>query len=97
MSTYVLMLKLTDQGAKDIKNAPGRIDAGIKAWEAMGGKVTGFYATTGEYDYLAIGECPNDEVAVAFALALSQGGNVHTTTVKAFTADEFAEIVKKVP
>lgn len=97
MSTYVIMMKLTDQGAKDIKNAPARIDAGMKAWEALGGKVVGFYATTGEYDYLAIGEGPSDEAAVTLALTLSREGNVHTTTMKAFTADEFAEIVKRLP
>lgn len=97
MSKYILMMKLTDQGARDIKNAPARIDAGIKAWEALGGKVLGFYATTGEYDYMAIGEGPSDEAAVALALTLGEGGNVRTTTVKAFTAEEFAGIVKKVP
>jgi uncharacterized protein with GYD domain len=97
MSVYVIMMKLTDQGAKDIKNAPARIDAGMKAWEALGGKVLGFYAMTGEYDYLAIGEGPDDETAVELALTLGLGGNVHTTTARAFTVDEFAEIVKKLP
>ena len=51
----------------------------------------------GEYDYVAIGEFPNDEVAMAFALALASTGNVRTTTLKAFVKDEFAEIVKKMP
>jgi uncharacterized protein with GYD domain len=37
MPNYVILMKLTDQGAKTIKDAPGRIEAGIKAlerWEA---------------------------------------------------------------
>jgi len=97
MATYIMLMKLTDQGIKDIKNAPGRIEAGIKALEAMGGKVTGFYVTMGEYDYVAIGEAPSDEVAMAFLLGLGSLGNVRTTTLKAFTREEFAEIVKKLP
>ena len=70
------MMKLTDQGAKSIKDAPNRLQAGIKAWEGMGGKVLGVYAAMGEYDYMTIGEAPNDEVMMAFRMAIS-GGNVH--------------------
>ena len=46
MSNYIILMKLTDQGAKAIKDAPGRIETGIKGFEAMEGKVTGFYAVT---------------------------------------------------
>ncbi len=97
MAIYINLMQLTDQGAKAIKDAPQRIEAGIKGWEAMGGKLIGFYATLGQYDYISVGEAPNDAVAVAFSLALSSLGNVRTTTVKAFTKEEFAEIVKKLP
>ena len=36
-------------------------------------------------------------LAMIFALALGSAGNVRTTTLKAFTKEEFAEIVKKLP
>jgi len=97
MPTYVVLMKLTDQGVKDIKNAPARIEAGIKAWEALGGKLIGFYSVMGEYDYVAVGEGPSDEVATTFALGLGSLGNVRTTTLRAYTAEEFAAIVKKLP
>ena len=97
MSNYVILMKLTDQGAKTIKEAPGRVDAGIKAFENMGGKVTGFYAVMGEYDYVAVGEAPSDEVATTFALALSSFGNVRTTSLRAYTKEEFAAMLKKLP
>jgi len=97
MPTYVVLMKLTDQGVKDIKNAPARVEAGIKAWEALGGKLIGFYSVMGEYDYVAVGEGPSDEVATTFALGLGSLGNVRTTTLRAYTAEEFAAIVKKLP
>ena len=97
MPTYIVLYKLTDQGIKNIKEAPQRIEEGIKALEAAGGKVIGFYSVMGEYDYVSIGEAPNDETAVALALAIGSQGNVRTTTLKAFTKEEFAEIVKKLP
>ena len=97
MPTYVALYKLTEQGIKNIKEAPGRIEEGIKGAEAMGGKVLGFYTVMGEYDYVSIGEFPNDEAAMVLMLALCKQGNVRTTTLKAFTADEFGEIVSKMP
>ena len=97
MPTYIGLYKLTDQGIKNIKDAPQRIEEAIKAAEAVGGKSLGVYTVLGEYDYVAIGEFPNDEVAVTFALAIGAQGNVRTTTLKAFTREEFARIVKKLP
>lgn len=97
MATYITLYKLTEQGIRDIKNAPKRIEAGIKAFEATGGTMIGFYATQGEYDYIAVAEAKDEEAASAFTLALGSQGNVRTTTVRAFTTEEFARIVGKIP
>ena len=97
MPISIVLYKLTDQGIKNIKEAPKRIEEGIKGFEAMGGKLLGFYAVMGEYDYVGIGESPSDEAGMAFLLAQGSQGNVRTTTLKAFTMEEFAEMVKKIP
>ena len=78
-------MKLTDQGIKDIKNAPQRIDAAAKSMEAIGGKMTSLFFTLGEYDYIAIVEGLTDEAGTSFLLKLGSAGNVRTTTLKAFT------------
>jgi uncharacterized protein with GYD domain len=97
MATYVVLIKLTDQGIKDIKNAPQRIESVAKATEAMGGKMTSFYYTLGEYDYIGIYEGLTDEAIASLGLKIGSLGNVRTTALKAFTTKEFAEIVKKLP
>jgi len=97
MPTYITLMKLTDQGARDIKDAPNRVGSAVKMWEMLGGKTLGVYLTMGEYDYVAIGEGPSDEAALTFSLALSSRSNVRTTTLRAFTAAEFTEMVKKLP
>ena len=97
MPTYIGLWKMTDQGIKDIKNAPQRIEQGIKAAEKLGGKVLGFYTVMGEYDYVGIAEFPNDEAAMAFLLGLGSLGNVRTTTLRAFTPQEVANLIKKLP
>jgi len=81
MPIYIMLFKLTDQGIKNIKETPQRIEEGTKGFEAMGGKVLGFYSVMGEYDYVAIGETPSDEVAMTFALAQGSAGDVRTTTL----------------
>ena len=97
MSTHIVMMKLTEHGAKTIKEAPARIEASIKGLEKMGGKMIGFYLTTGEYDYIAVGEVPNDEVLLSFLVGLGMMGTVRTTTARAFSREELAAAVKKLP
>jgi uncharacterized protein with GYD domain len=97
MPKYVILMNLTDQGIKDVKNAPARVEQTEKAVEAAGGKILALYSTMGPYDYVAITEGPSDEVAMAQLMALGMAGNVRTTTLKAFTREEFAEIVNMLP
>ena len=97
MPTYITLYRFTDQGINAIKDIPQLIEEAIKEYEAMGGKVIGVYAVMGEYDIVGIGELPNDEAAMTFALALGSRGNVRSTTLKAFTKEEFAGMIKKLP
>jgi uncharacterized protein with GYD domain len=97
MATFVILFNLTDQGIKGIKEAPSRLDMTAKALEAAGGRLIAFYAVMGQYDYVVIAEAPSDEVAMTQLFALGMLGNVRTTTLKAVTRQEFADIVKKLP
>jgi uncharacterized protein with GYD domain len=97
MATYVILMNLTEKGIKDIKNAPARIKATEEALAAVGGKLKAFYATMGPYDYVAVAEGPGDETAMLQLLGLGAAGNVRTTTLKAFTREEFKELLKKLP
>ena len=97
MPIYITLYNITEQGMKNIKDAPKRIEEGIKAAESIGGKLIGFYATMGEYDYVSIGEAPSDEVHMTFLLGVGAQGNVKTKTLKAFTKEEFGEMISKLP
>jgi uncharacterized protein with GYD domain len=97
MPIYIALFNLTDQGVKNMKEAPARLAEHTKAMEAAGGKMIGFYLTMGAYDYVAVSEWPNDEAAMSFLLVLGSMGNVRTTTLKAFNQEEFAAIVKNLP
>ena len=97
MTRYLTLMKFTDQGIRTIKEAPKGIEQAIKAFEAMGGKVLGTYMLMGEYDMAVISEAPNDEIGLGFLLSVGARGNVRTKALKAFTLEEFAQILKKMP
>ena len=97
MVTYMMLMKLTDQGIKNIKEAPERIEVGLKAFEKTGGKLIGFWISIGKYDYVSIGESASEEAALAFVVGLSSQGNVRVESVKLFSREQFAALIKMLP
>jgi uncharacterized protein with GYD domain len=97
MPTYVTLYRFTDQGIRDIRGCPSRIEAAKQASEKAGGKVKGVYITMGPYDLVAITEAPNDEAVAGFALAHASQGNVTPLTMRAFTEEEFKKIMQNLP
>lgn len=97
MATFITLLKYTQQGIKDIKGSPGRLDNARKAAQGMDSTIKSFYLTLGRYDAVAIIEAPNDEAAAKFALATGAQGNVATETLRAFNEDEFRKLVASLP
>ena len=95
MPKYINLISWTDQGIRNIKEAPQRIDAFKKTVEAAGGKLTGFYVTMGKYDIVTIIDVPSDEALANISLTTASKGNVRTETMKAFTEDEFRKILAK--
>ena len=97
MATYIVLINYTDQGIRNIKDSPNRAKAARQALRDMGGDMKTLYLTMGSYDLVAIVEAPSEEVAVKFLLATGAHGNVRTTTLRAFSEDEFRDIVQSLP
>ena len=91
---YIMLIRFTDQGIKNIKDTTRRADAARSEAERIGGKFT-VYWTFGKYDGVGILEAPNDEAAIEFELRVGSLGNIRTTTLKAFTEEEIARVVDK--
>ncbi|HWP35199.1 MAG TPA: GYD domain-containing protein [Thermodesulfobacteriota bacterium] len=93
MPTYITLLKMTPEGAREIKGLPGRYDDFRRNLENAGGRLIGAYAVMGEFDYVAIFDVPDDTTAVSLALKIAQKGTSMTRTMRAFPMDEFVRIV----
>jgi uncharacterized protein with GYD domain len=96
MATYISLISWTDKGVGSYKDTFDRADAARELASKMGATLKEIYWTLGQYDIVAVSEAPDDETATAFALALSSQGNVRTTTLRGFSADEMRGVVGKI-
>jgi len=97
MPTYVSLLRYTEQGIRNIKESPSRLDSAKKAFKAAGGELKEFFLLMGRYDILIVSEAPDDETAGKIALALGSLGNVRTETFRSFTEGEFRKLISTLP
>ena len=93
MPTYVLLTRFTRRGIENVRDGPDRTEDAKTLVESMGGTWLEFFVTMGRYDGVVVADFPDDATAARAALTLASGGNVTTETLRAFTLEEFREIV----
>ena len=96
MARYVTLYQFTDQGIRNVKDSPARLRAATKKAESIGMKIIGAYYTEGACDLVIVSEAADEKAATAFALGIAAQGNVRSTTMRAYSPDEFEAIVKMV-
>ena len=97
MQTYVFLTQFTRQGIENVRDSPTRTEEAREMVESLGGTWEAFFVTMGRYDGLVVAGFPDDETAASAALALGRGGNVTTETLRAFTLEEFRDVVEATP
>jgi Uncharacterized conserved protein len=93
MAQYIILINWTDQGIRNVKESPKRLDSGRAVAKKLGMELKDFYLTMGDYDMVGHMEAPNDEVVAKFVLGLATLGNVRTKTLKAFSENEYRKII----
>jgi uncharacterized protein with GYD domain len=93
MATYISLIRFTPQGITTIRDAPARLEAGKDTLRRFGSELRAFYLTMGRYDIVTISEAPDDTAAAKVALTVASAGNVSTETLRAFSEEEYREIV----
>jgi len=97
MPTYVTLVRYTDQGIRNIKESPARLEAAKKAAKAAGAEIKSFYLALGSYDIVITAEAPNDETAAKLWLSIGSLGNVRTDTLRVFDEAEFRKLIASLP
>jgi uncharacterized protein with GYD domain len=93
MATFIVLLDFTDQGVRNLKDSPQRADAFNAYAEKAGVQIVGQYWTIGSHDGVLILEAPSEETAASVLLHLAAGGNVRTTTLRAFDWAEAQDLI----
>ena len=94
MPIYVMLTKLTDQGANTVNRDPGRIKEVNKDVEGLGAKVLAQYALLGDYDFLNVLEAPDIDTIMHISLKLASRGTLRIQTMAAMPVDDFIQSVK---
>jgi uncharacterized protein with GYD domain len=95
MTTYVSLINWTEQGIKDFRDTTQRAEDFSRLVESSGGMVRELLWTVGEYDIVAIADFPDDEAAVAALLRVGSAGNIRSSTLRAFNAEQMAGIIRR--
>ena len=97
MPTFILSVNWTDQGIRNVKEAPKRSAAARELGKKLGVDIKQIYMTTGASDLMIILEAPDGDRVVKFAMATGALGNVRTTTARAWTESEFMKLISELP
>jgi uncharacterized protein with GYD domain len=97
MPTYVTLIRYTDQGIRNMKESPARLEAARKIFKAAGAEIKSFYLALGKYDAVLVSEGPDDETATRLALTIAGLGNVRTDTMRVFNEAEYRKLVSSIP
>jgi uncharacterized protein with GYD domain len=95
MATFIVLMNWADQGIKTFKESTARADAGKEEMAKLGVQMTDIYWTFGPYDLVLLVDAPDPETLTAALLRLGSAGNVRTTTMRAFTRDEFTRVAER--
>ena len=94
---FIMSLNWTDQGIRNVKDAPKRALAARDIAKKVGVEIKELYLTSGETDMVTFLETANGDNVAKFAMAISALGNVRTRTARAWTADEMQKLISELP
>jgi uncharacterized protein with GYD domain len=95
MPTYVVLMNWTDQGARAAGDTVDRYEAAKGELAQRGVTIKDIYWTIGPYDIVTIVEAADDETATAGLIRLASQGNLRTTTMRGFSAEEARGVMEK--
>lgn len=94
MPTYIMLSRLTEDGAETLRENPGRIQEVNRELEGMGVKVVQQYAVLGPYDFVNIVEAPDIGAVMRASVEMSARGSVRIETLAALPIEEFIRLLR---
>jgi uncharacterized protein with GYD domain len=93
MTLYIHLVRLTDEGVKEIGRLKEILAANRRVIEGNGGRVVRAWSTLGRYDLVAVLEAPDDATAMKISAAVAEGGIFRPESLVAVPLEEFESAV----
>ncbi|MHB9003736.1 MAG: GYD domain-containing protein [Coriobacteriia bacterium] len=94
MATFIMLSRLTDQGARTVKENPEHILEVNDQLAEIGVTVLHQFAVLGSYDFVNIVQAAGMEVVARASLELSSRGSIRIETLPAMPVDGLIEVLK---
>jgi uncharacterized protein with GYD domain len=97
MPRFLIDASYTSDGVKGVQSGGGtaRVEAVTKAVEGLGGRVECFYFAFGDRDVYTVIDVPDNESAIALAIAVGSTGLVDIRTTPLVTAEQVDAAAEK--
>ena len=82
MPTFIITMNWTEQGMRNLKDAPKRAAAARELGKKLGVEIKHLYMTSGKSDLMAIVETLSGDNVAKFCMVVGGQGNVRTSTVR---------------
>lgn len=99
MALYMAQVAYTAEGwATLVQNPQNRAAVVRPVFEALGGKLIGWWLTFGDYDAVVVYDLPDNVAAAALAIGVAAGGAVKAVkTSPLLTGEEMVDALRKAP
>ena len=97
MPIFISQGRYTQEALRGMMTSPeDRSQAVSKLIEAAGGRLLSYYVTFGEYDWLIVTECPDEQAVAAAVIAAAAGGGVtDMKTTVAMTSSQAMQVFQQ--
>jgi uncharacterized protein with GYD domain len=97
MALYVHLIKMTPQGAGKIRDLAPEYAKVRSFAESLGAKTLCAVACFGNYDFVVVGEYPNEVAALKVAGYAVAQGSVQFQTLPACQLEDFFKVMSELP
>jgi uncharacterized protein with GYD domain len=92
---YIILGNYTQKGIDEVKETEEKLKEAFEVAKEHQGEIKQLFYTFGRYDFVAIGEFPDNKTMMKTILRIARSGEVRTETLAAMPVEEYVAITKE--
>ena len=95
MPLFIMSMNWTEKGISTIRDWPKRMSDAREYGKKVGVEIKQTYLTNGQFDLVSIVESASGDNIAKFCMQVGALGNVRTSTVRAWSQDEYMKLISE--